>query len=286
MTRCILLAGLALLAADAWAQGFAEQRRIWNQPQAPVQIAENTWYVGTAGLSAILIRGAQGAVLIDGALPESAPQILSSLAQMGVAPQDVRLLLNSHAHIDHAGGLAALQQASGARLFASPESAALLARGGLDDAHFGDALPYPPVRADALLRDGQALRLGDITLTAHFTPGHTPGSTSWSWQDRIDGQLVSFVYADSLTAPGYRLIGNPRAPGIVDQFRASFARLNALPCRVLLGPHPEFFAMGGKLKAAAEGDALAFAAGPDCAAYVERAAERLEAQVRDQGGEA
>ncbi len=278
----LALALSLVVSSTAAAQDFDAQRKQWNRAQAPIQIAERTWYVGTAGLSAILIRGSQGSVLIDGALPESAPLILSNLATIGVQPEDVRLLLNSHAHIDHAGGLAELQRASGARLMASPPSAALMGRGGLDDLHFGDALPYPAARADALLQDLQVLRLGDIELTAHFTPGHTPGSTSWSWQDRIAGEFVTVVYADSLTAPGYRLIGHPRYPGIVDDFRSSFARLQALPCRVLLSPHPEFFGMAEKLQAAQAGESLAFAAAPDCASYAERASLRLDQQLSEQ----
>lgn len=278
----LALALYLLLPGPAAAQDFDVQRQTWNRAQAPIQIAERTWYVGTAGLSAILVRGSQGSVLMDGALPESAKLILQNLSAIGVQPSDIRLLLNSHAHIDHAGGLAELQRRSGARLMASPPSAALLGRGGLDDLHFGDALPYPAVHPDALLQDRQVLRLGDIELTAHFTPGHTPGSTSWSWQDRIDGESVTFVYADSLTAPGYRLIGHPYYPGIVDDFRSSFARLQTLPCRVLLSPHPEFFEMAEKLQAAQAGEALAFSAAPDCAAYAESARQRLDKQLNEQ----
>jgi metallo-beta-lactamase class B len=276
----ILIATLALLSAGLLAaQDFDEQRRRWNQPQPPVRIAGDTWYVGTRGLSAILIRGDQGAVLIDGALPESAPLILANLAELGVTPGDVRLLLNSHAHMDHAGGLAELQRATGARLLLSPESAALAARGGLDDLHFGDALPFQPVRADGRLKDGQVLRLGRIALTAHFTPGHTPGSTSWSWEETEGGQRLNLVYADSLTAPGYRLVGHPRYPNIVRDFRASAARIAALSCRILLSPHPEFFGMADKLAAAGAGETLAFGAEPRCGDYADRAGRRLDAQL-------
>lgn len=284
MTRT-LIAALALLSAGLLpAQDFDDQRRRWNQPQPPVRIAGDTWYVGTRGLSAILIRGDQGAVLIDGALPESAPLILANLAEIGVKPEEVRLLLNSHAHVDHAGGLAELQRATGARLLLSPESAALARRGGLDDLHFGDALPFPSAQADGLLQDGQVLRLGRVALTAHFTPGHTPGSTSWSWEETEAGERLNLVYADSLSAPGYRLIGHPRYPGIVQDFRASAARIAALSCRILLSPHPEFFGMAEKLAAASAGDALAFSAEPRCGDYADRAGRRLDAQLAQPPG--
>lgn len=279
-----LLALLCAFSLPALASDFEAQRRAWNQPQAPVRIAGDTWYVGTAGLSAILIRGDRGAVLIDAALPESVPHILANLAALGVQPHEVKLLLNSHAHVDHAGGLAELQRSTGARLMASPASAALLRRGGLGDAQYGDDLGYPAVLADAQLRDGQVLRLGRIELTAHFTPGHTPGSTSWSWREIEDGRALDLVYADSLSAPGYRLLGNAAHPDIVADYRASFARLRALPCAVLLTPHPDFFGFADKLRAAEAGETAAFARAPACGEYVQGAATRFEAQLKAQGG--
>ncbi|TKR33815.1 subclass B3 metallo-beta-lactamase [Luteimonas gilva] len=210
----------------------------WRQPIPPFQLADNTWYIGTQGLSVVLVKTPEGAVLIDGGMPQAAPMLLERLRTLGVKPGELKYILSSHAHADHAGALAALKRGTGARVAVGAESAALLARGGSDDIHYGDALPFPPVQADRILMDGEAIELGGIRLVAHFTPGHTPGSTSWTWTDRRDGKDVRIAYADSLSTPDYRLIGNARYPRIVDDYRRSFAVVRALPCDVLLTPHP------------------------------------------------
>lgn len=210
----------------------------WRQPIPPFRLADHTWYIGTQGLSVVLVKTPEGAVLIDGGMPQAAPMLLERLRSLGVKPGELKYILSSHAHADHAGALAALKRGTGARVAVGAESAALLARGGSDDIHYGDALPFPPVQADRILMDGETIELGGIRLVAHFTPGHTPGSTSWTWTDRRDGKDVRIAYADSLSTPDYRLIGNARYPRIVDDYRRSFAVVRALPCDVLLTPHP------------------------------------------------
>lgn len=210
----------------------------WRQPVAPFQIAERTWYIGTQGLAALLVKTPDGAVLIDGGMAQAADLLLARMAQLGVQPRDLRLILHSHAHADHAGPLAAIRRATGAQLVSNAESAALLARGGSDDLHYGDDLLFPPVVADRLLHDGETVELGDTRFTVHFTPGHTPGSMSWTWTDSRDGAPRRIAYVDSLSAPDYRLAGNPRYPRIVDDYRRSFARVRELPCDVLIAPHP------------------------------------------------
>jgi metallo-beta-lactamase class B len=154
----------------------------------------------------------------------------------------VKVLLNSHAHFDHAGGLAELKKATGATLYASEADAAVLARGGKDDFNFGDRIPFPSVRADRIVRDHDRVRLGDTTLTAELTPGHTRGCTTWA--GRIDGRDVVFVC--STRAPGYQLVGNEKYPAIVDDFRRTFARLRALPCDIFLAAHGSFFGLSEK----------------------------------------
>ncbi|WP_337244750.1 subclass B3 metallo-beta-lactamase [Luteimonas sp. gir] len=213
----------------------------WRQPVAPLRIAAGTWQIGTAQLSALLLKGDAGAILIDGGMPQTAEHLLANMAALGVAPSDLKFIVLSHAHADHAGPLAALRRATGARVVANAESAQLLARGGSDDIHYGDAILYPPVVTDRLLQDGETLALGKLRLQVHFTPGHTPGGMSWTWTDRADdGTPVRIAYVDSLSAPDYRLVDNPRYPRIVDAYRASFARVRSLPCDLLLTPHPDF----------------------------------------------
>jgi metallo-beta-lactamase class B len=215
-----------------------ETEDVWRQPVPPFALAEHSWYIGTAGLSVVLVKTAQGAVLIDGGLPQAAPMVLQRMRELGVAPGDLKLILNSHAHIDHAGPLAQLKRETGAKLVLSAESAVLLARGDSDDIHFGEGLTFPPANADRIVMDGEVVELGGMRFTAHFTPGHTPGSTSWTWDDQRAGKPLRIAYVDSLSAPGYQLIGNARYPRIVEDYRRTFATVRALPCDLLLTPHP------------------------------------------------
>lgn len=212
----------------------------WRQPVEPVRIADNTWHIGTANLSALLVRTAGGAVLIDAGMPQAADLLLANMAKLGLAPEDLELILFSQAHADHTGPLAELRRRTGARVVSNAESAVLLARGGSDDIHFGDGIVFPPVQVDRLVMDGEAVELGGMRFTVHFMPGHTPGSMAWTWTDHRDGRELHIAYADSLTAPGYRLLGNPRYPRIVEDFRRSFDVVRALPCDVLVTPHPDF----------------------------------------------
>lgn len=245
----------------------------WWRPAPPQQIAEHTWHIGTAGLSAILVITPEGAVLIDGGVPQAADMLLERMASRGVAPQDLKLILHSHAHADHVGPLAAIRKATGARLVSNAESAVLLARGGTGDIHYGDDLAYPPVPADRLLQDGESLTLGGIRFTAHFTPGHTPGGISWTWRDRIDGVPRDIVYAESLSAPGYDLADPIGYPHIVEAFRHSFAMLRALPCDLLITPHPE--ASGWDYTRPDRPRATPMS----CSEYADGAEQRLEAQL-------
>jgi metallo-beta-lactamase class B len=257
-----------------------EVRESWRQPVTPLRIADRTWYVGTAGLSAVLVKTDAGAVLIDGGMPQAADMLLVRMKALDVAPGDLRYLLHSHAHADHAGPLAAIRRATGAQLLSSAESAWLLARGGSDDLHFGDAILFPPVQADRLLHDGETVAIGDIALTVHFTPGHTPGSMSWTWTDTRDGKPVRIAYADSLSAPGYVLLDNPRLPHLVDDYRQAFAAVRALPCDVLLTPHPDQSGW-------APGDAAAPHPAPTtCKAYADKAEQAFDAQLDRQRAEA
>jgi metallo-beta-lactamase class B len=238
---CFLLTATASLAAEKelpQLEAYTAQAS-WRQPVQPFTIADNTWYIGTAGLSALLVKTPQGAVLLDGGLPQAADMLLQHMKQIGVQAADLKLILNSHAHIDHAGPLAQVKRATGAKVAASAESAVLLARGDSDDLHFGEGFTFPPVAVDRIVMDGEVVELGGMRFTAHFTPGHTPGSTSWTWEDRRDNKAVQIAFVDSLSAPGYQLIGNPRYPRIIEDYRRSFAAIRALPCDLLITPHPD-----------------------------------------------
>lgn len=215
----------------------------WNVPRAPLRLFGNTYFVGTEGLSSLLITSPDGHVLIDGGIPASAPQILRNVQALGFRAADIRLILNSHAHFDHAGGLAAIQRASGARVAATAPSAPVLMRGqsGRDDPQYGALLDFPAVPVTDTVAHGQTLRVGSLALTAHLTAGHTPGGTTWSWRSCDAQQCLDFVYADSQTpvsAEGFRYSDSRTYPTAVADFQRGFALLEQLPCDVLVTPHP------------------------------------------------
>ena len=228
----------------------------WNVPQAPFRIFGNTYYVGTHELSAILIASDQGLVVIDGALTESAPQIAGNIRALGFRPENIKLIVNSHAHFDHAAGIAPLQRLSGAKVAASPWSAQALRSGTIspdDPQHDIAPPPYAGVPNVDVLRDGQTLRVGALALTAHFTPGHTQGGTSWSWTSCEEQRCLHIVYADSLTAvsaDSYRFTSHP---DLVAGFEKSFTALEAIPCDILLTPHPGFSGTLDRLEAREKG---------------------------------
>jgi metallo-beta-lactamase class B len=222
--------------------------RSWNAEHAPARLFGNVYYVGVDGLSSILLTSPAGHVLIDGALPESAPAIAAHIAALGFRLGDVKVILNSHAHFDHAGGIAALQQASGARVLASPEAAPVL-RSGKDpasDPQYGLVLDMPPVAKVEVVRDGDTVRVGDITLTMHANGGHMPGGTTWSWRSCEGSDCLDFVYADSQTPVSndtFRYSGDAAYPDAVADFERGFRYLESARCDVLLTPHPGASAM-------------------------------------------
>jgi metallo-beta-lactamase class B len=212
----------------------------WDKPAPPVRIHANTYLVGTCGISSILITGDEGDILIDGGTEAGGDLIASNIRKLGFRLRDVKILLHSHEHGDHAGGLARLQQLSGARLFASPEAAAVLRTGtaGEGDPQAGMNKPFPAARVDRIIADGGAVRLGNLMLTAVATPGHTPGALSWHWVSCDGGVCRTIVYADSLTPvsrDNYRFSDHP---DYLQAYRASIAKIAALDCDILLTPHP------------------------------------------------
>ncbi|HEX7018651.1 MAG TPA: subclass B3 metallo-beta-lactamase [Gemmatimonadaceae bacterium] len=216
----------------------------WNAPAAPRRLFGNTYYVGTRGLSAILLTSPAGHVLLDAGLPESAPLIMANIRALGFRVRDVKLILNSHAHFDHAGGIAAMQRASGADVAASPWSADVLRRGAsiAGDPQKGEALDFPAVRRVREIHDGDTLRVGSTSVVAHFTGGHTPGGTTWTWRACEAAECLDFVYADSQTpvsAAGFEFTRDTTNSMALYDFQRGAAVLDRLGCDVLLTPHPD-----------------------------------------------
>lgn len=212
----------------------------WNKPAPPVRIHANTYMVGTCGISSILITGTEGDILIDGGTEAGADLIADNIRKLGFKLSDVKILLQSHEHFDHVGGIARLQQLTGARVYSSPAAAKVLRTGvaGADDPQVGMAKPFPAARVDRMVADGEQVRLGNLVLIPLATPGHTPGALTWHWGACDGGVCRQIVYADSLTpvsGDNYRFSDHP---AYLAAFRASLAKVAVLPCDILLTPHP------------------------------------------------
>ncbi len=247
MLKRIALFALLLTVAHA-----ESRRAAWNKPFPPFHLLGNIYYVGAAGVSSFLIVTPKGDILIDGGLEETAPQIMHNIVRLGFHVRDIKYLLNSHAHYDHCGGLAALKRASGATMIASAADRKTLESGYQK---FGR---FPPIKVDRVIGDGDTVSLGGVTLTARLTPGHTPGCTTWTLPVTANGRTYQVVDACSLSLVGQDLVHNSEYPGIQADFRHSFAVLRSLPCDVFLTAHPEFFNMAEKVKELHDGNRNAF----------------------------
>ncbi len=234
----------------------------WNRAREPFKVFGNTYFVGVAGLSSVLIASSKGLILLDGALPQSAPLIDANIRKLGFRTEDVRLIVNSHAHFDHVGGIAALQRLSGARVAASARGAQAIARGEPteDDPQYQSGhdpkMHFPSVQNVEVVSDGQSLTVGGVTITAHMTPGHTPGGTTWSWRSCEGARRLNVVFADSLNPvsdDGFRFTGDATHASLVEGFKASVAIVDRLPCDVLISVHPGASGLDDKLAARAKG---------------------------------
>jgi metallo-beta-lactamase class B len=226
----------------------------WNAPQKPFKVVGNTWYVGTAELSAVLVTGPEGHILLDGALPQSAPQIAANIEALGFRVTDIKFILNSHPHWDHAGGIPALARDSGATVVATKAGASVLRAGviGSDDPQFDSAgnTHWAKLAKVREVVDGEVVHVGPLAITAQATPGHTPGGASWSWQSCEGKVCHDVVYVDSLnpvSTDGYFYSGDDKTPDISRAFAASIAKVAALKCDVVLSAHPDFSDMLEKL---------------------------------------
>ena len=242
----------------------------------------NVYYVGAAEVSSFLIVTSAGLIVLDGGFAETAPQILDNIRALGFEPRQVRILLNSHAHYDHAGGLAALKRATMALLYAGRGDSALLARGGKGDFFFGDRFQFPAVTVDRAVADGDRVVLGTDTLVAVATPGHTRGCTTWAMTVRDGNRSYAALFSCSLSIPGYQLRDDPPYPGIAKDYQASIRRLQALPCDVLLAPHGSQFELPAKAERARTTTGRSPFVDPNgCRVYLDQAARSLEDHLSD-----
>jgi metallo-beta-lactamase class B len=233
-------------AAKPAATAAAASRSNWNQPTEPFRIIDNVYYVGTAGLSSFLFVTPEGDILLDAALPDSAPQIEANIRKLGFKLSDVKILLNSHAHFDHSGGLAQLKKDTGAKLIASEGDRSALEGGFYLGSENVKAMGAPPVKVDQAIKDGYKLTLGGFTMTAHLTPGHTRGCTSWGWTAHEGGKAYEALVFCSATIAANRLVDPPQYPGIVADYRATFEKAAKMKVDIFLAPHAEFYDLAAK----------------------------------------
>jgi metallo-beta-lactamase class B len=236
----IVFAFVLIAVTSANGQADAKNRE-WNKPVPPFRILGNLYYVGAIEIASYLVTTPQGDFLLDGGFVETAPQIESNIVQLGFKLSDVKYLLNSHAHYDHAGGLAELKKATGAKFVASEGDAGLLRNGGHGDFRFGDTFLFPPIQPDKIIHDGESLQLGDQVMTAHLTPGHTRGNTTWTTKIQDGARMYNVVFVGSQSSLDYKFVGQESYPGIAADFVKSFDVLRSLPCDIFLASHGWFF---------------------------------------------
>lgn len=247
---------LPLVLAFAVSQIIAqasETDRSWNQPVEPFKIAGNVYYVGANEITSYLITTPKGHILLDGGFKETVPQITANIAKLGFKVADVKYLLNSQAHYDHAAGLADLKSLTQAKLLASVEDAKLLTRGGKDDPNFGDQYLFEPVIADKTFSDGWKLKLGGTTMTANVTPGHTKGCTTWTTTANEGSKKLNVIFVCSMSAPGYNLVNNAKYPEIAKDFEWTFKRMKSFKVDIFLSAHASQFNLDEKMQARQRG---------------------------------
>lgn len=250
VTRAVLVWVILLLAARSEAaQPYAKVPEEWNRPVQPFRIVGNVYYVGSSELASYLITTPKGHILLDSGAAETVPQILENVGKLGFRAEEIRMVINSHAHFDHAGGIRALKRLTGAKIYLSREDMPLAARGGLDDPHFGDSVPFEPFKPDVVVSDRKPVRFGGVELVPHITAGHTQGCTTWT----MKSESHDVLFLCSITAPGYKLIGNEKYPDAVSDYRRTFERLESLHPDVFLAAHGSFFGLLAKIEKRREG---------------------------------
>ncbi len=228
--------------------------RDWSLPFQPRRIAGNVYYVGTNLISSFLIATPAGDILLDAGHAQMLPQVAANIAKLGFDLKNVKILLNSHAHFDHCGAFAEVKRRTGATVIASRLDGELMMRGGKGDFFWGDDLAYEPVKPDRIVLDGERVELGGTSLTAHLTPGHTKGCTTWSMRVREDGKDHDVVFVCGLVASLYKLANNAEYRDIVEQVRNTLRRLRDMHADIMLASHGFYFDLENKVARQRPGD--------------------------------
>jgi metallo-beta-lactamase class B len=247
---CAAMLSLSFVFWPARTQNLSDHKSLveaWNKPFKPFRIIDKIHYVGTNFLACYLIATPGGHILIDTGMQESAPIIRANIEALGYKLKNIRIILSSHAHFDHVAGHADMVAATGARVYATEADAETLESGGTKAFH--PLTPYKPVKVSRILKDGDIVRIGNVALTAHLTPGHTEGNTTWTTTVEENGKKYDVVFVGSMSInPGVRMVNYPPWPKIAEAYAKSFRILKELPCDVFLGPHGVFFNLEEKVR--------------------------------------
>jgi metallo-beta-lactamase class B len=275
MRKLIVVLTILLASSTAAYAQRTETERSWNQPVVPFKIIDNIYYVGASDVTSYLITTSKGHILIDSGLPETVPQITANIAKLGFKLADVKIILNSHAHYDHAGGIAELRRLTNAKFYASEGDAPLLRSGGLGDPNYDDKYPFEAIIPDGTFGDGKQIKLGGVSLRANITAGHTPGCTTWTTTAKEQKKKYHVAFICSTSAPGYRLIDNPKYPNIVADYQATFARLKKMPVDIFLASHGSTFDLLEKVAKLNQGGPNPFIDPEGYRAYLEQSEENF-----------
>lgn len=275
-----LLVGLALPLTIEAAPNPA-----WMRPFPPFRIAGNLYYVGSEDLASYLVVTPNGLILINSSLDESVPLIRKSVETLGFKFRDIKILLISHAHYDHDAGSARILRLTGAKYEVMDADVSVVETGGRTDFNYGSQPDqhYPRAKVDRILHDGSTVRLGGTVLTAHLTPGHTKGTTTWTMDEKEQGKTLHAVIIGSPNVnPGYKLVGNTAYPRIAEDYKHTFEVLNSLPCDLFLGAHGGYFGLTDKYTRWKAGDKEAFVDPAGYKAYVAERKHAFEAELARQ----
>jgi len=277
---------LALGSTGAQAQTvkdfLAQVMQRWTTPVEPFRLIGNIYYVGSEGIAVYVIQTSQGLILMDTAVPQSTGMIKDQIARLGFKVSDIKYILNTHAHFDHTGGFAEMKQASGAQLVAGERDKPLLEGGYYPGEEKDPDLAFPAVKVDRTVKDGDKVTLGDTTLIAHATPGHSPGCTSWEMTVKDGGQDRNVLFFCSGSVALNRLVGAVTHPGIVEDYRGTFAKVKAMKVDVLLGPHPEVYGMQEKRALMKDGAPNPFVKSGEAATYIATLEKDFDVQLAKQ----
>ncbi len=267
---------LATIAMAAGLAGTASAQANWNTPTEPFRVADNLWYVGTEGLGVYLFTSPDGHILLDGATPQAVPIIEVNILKAGFRLSDVKIILNSHAHFDHSGGLAELKEHTLAKVAAMAPDVPALEGGFYQGSEAVKAYNAPPVKVDRVLKDGDTVKLGGWTLKANLTPGHSPGCTTWSFKATDQGKTHDAAVFCSASVAANRITTPFQYAGIVEDYRKTFAKAKTMKVDMFLGPHAEFFGLAEKRAKIAPGAPNPFITPGEFQTFVAKQQEAFE----------